>query len=378
MEANPAGTGQGGGEAMSFSDRLQRHRVALGWVFAGAFLVLARPTPPAIAVGALFFVIGAVIRTWAAGHIRKREVLAVTGPYAHTRNPLYFGSCLMACGALIMGRNWWLAGGVSSDRRPGVPRCHPQGGGAALQPLRRGLRRLHARGSTLPPASCRPPSQPRGVRLGAGPAASGVGRLDRRSAPDAADAGPLVLDFIAVRGPAETEVIHRFLDRLRLRLAVAATARALFQCLAVARRRSRPEHPGRRTAAGAPWVAFALAAAGTLGLAVAAVRFFLAMARPSRRAAARRVQAVEPGLRNDVESSLDLASLLTAPVAGVSSPLVGALVASTGERLAAASPRRFVSWRGGRRRGAAAGGGCGPAGGGRSHRRHSRDGGRGR
>jgi hypothetical protein len=108
MEANPAGTGQGGGEAMSFSDRLQRHRVTLGWVFAGAFLVLARPTPAAIAVGALFFVLGAVIRTWAAGHIRKREVLAVTGPYAHTRNPLYFGSCLMACGALIMGRNWWL------------------------------------------------------------------------------------------------------------------------------------------------------------------------------------------------------------------------------------------------------------------------------
>ncbi len=93
---------------MSFTDRLQRHRVTLGWVFAIAFLGCARPTPVAIAAGALFFALGAVVRTWAAGHIRKREVLAVTGPYAHTRNPLYFGSFLMACGALIMGRNIWL------------------------------------------------------------------------------------------------------------------------------------------------------------------------------------------------------------------------------------------------------------------------------
>jgi len=94
---------------MNLADSLQRRRVALGWVFAGAFLVFARPTPGAIAAGALLFALGAAVRAWAAGHIRKREVLAVTGPYAHTRNPLYFGSLLMACGALIMGRNGWLA-----------------------------------------------------------------------------------------------------------------------------------------------------------------------------------------------------------------------------------------------------------------------------
>jgi protein-S-isoprenylcysteine O-methyltransferase Ste14 len=96
---------------VSIADRLQQHRVSLGWVFAAAFLVFARPTPPAIAAGALLFALGAAVRTWAAGHIRKREVLAVTGPYAHTRNPLYFGSFLMACGTLVMGRNGWLAAG---------------------------------------------------------------------------------------------------------------------------------------------------------------------------------------------------------------------------------------------------------------------------
>lgn len=93
----------------NLTELLQQRRVALGWVFAAAFLVFARPTPAAIIGGTLTFALGATLRTWAAGHIRKREVLAVTGPYAHTRNPLYFGSFIMACGALVMGRNVWLA-----------------------------------------------------------------------------------------------------------------------------------------------------------------------------------------------------------------------------------------------------------------------------
>ena len=94
---------------MSLAASLQQRRVALGWLFAAAFLVFARPTPGSIAAGSVLLAAGAAVRTWAAGHIRKREALAVTGPYAHTRNPLYFGSFLMASGALVMGRNAWLA-----------------------------------------------------------------------------------------------------------------------------------------------------------------------------------------------------------------------------------------------------------------------------
>ena len=94
---------------MSLADRLQQRRVTLGWVFAAAFLVFAHPTPAAIAEGAVLFALGAAVRTWAAGHIRKREVLAVTGPYAYTRNPLYFGSFLMACGAWSWAATAWVA-----------------------------------------------------------------------------------------------------------------------------------------------------------------------------------------------------------------------------------------------------------------------------
>ena len=44
---------------------------------------------------------------WAAGHIVKNERLATTGPYAHTRNPLYFGSFLIAAG-FALAAHWSL------------------------------------------------------------------------------------------------------------------------------------------------------------------------------------------------------------------------------------------------------------------------------
>jgi protein-S-isoprenylcysteine O-methyltransferase Ste14 len=87
----------------------QRHRVRFGQLFAVAYLLFAHPTVPSAVCGSVLLLAGAAVRTWAAGNIRKREVLAVTGPYAHTRNPLYFGSFLMAVGALVMGANPWIA-----------------------------------------------------------------------------------------------------------------------------------------------------------------------------------------------------------------------------------------------------------------------------
>lgn len=94
---------------MNLAEILQRRRIALGWLAGAAFFAFASPTPGSVGAGLLVALAGAAVRTWAAGHIRKREALAVTGPYALTRNPLYFGSFLMGCGALVMGRNPWLA-----------------------------------------------------------------------------------------------------------------------------------------------------------------------------------------------------------------------------------------------------------------------------
>jgi len=80
---------------------LQRLRVPLGFLFAIVFLIFAKPTAFSLMIGSAIAIIGVAIRAWASGHIRKASVLAVTGPYAYTRNPLYVGSFIMGLGFTI-------------------------------------------------------------------------------------------------------------------------------------------------------------------------------------------------------------------------------------------------------------------------------------
>lgn len=87
----------------------RRIRVPLGFAFAVLYIWLARPTWRCLALGAVVVVPGIVIRALASGHVRKNEALAMSGPYAYTRNPLYLGSLLIAVGFAIAARNWWIA-----------------------------------------------------------------------------------------------------------------------------------------------------------------------------------------------------------------------------------------------------------------------------
>ena len=88
---------------------IQRIRVPLGFVFAIVFMVFARPTAVTLAVGTGVAFLGLFIRAWASGHIRKARELAISGPYAYTRNPLYLGTFLMGAGFTVAGGVWWLA-----------------------------------------------------------------------------------------------------------------------------------------------------------------------------------------------------------------------------------------------------------------------------
>ncbi len=83
-----------------------RWRAPLGYPTAVLCLWLARPTFRSILLGSIIAAVGLLIRAAAAGHLRKREALARTGPYARTRNPLYFGSALIAAGFALAGRSW--------------------------------------------------------------------------------------------------------------------------------------------------------------------------------------------------------------------------------------------------------------------------------
>src|SRR5437870_3209682 len=88
---------------------LQRIRVPLGFAFAILFLVFAKPTMLSIACGGGIAFIGVAIRAWSSGHIRKAKELAVSGPYAYTRNPLYVGSFILGVVFTVATGVWWLA-----------------------------------------------------------------------------------------------------------------------------------------------------------------------------------------------------------------------------------------------------------------------------
>lgn len=87
---------------------LQRVRVPLGFLFAAVFLVFARPEFMTLTIGGLIALAGLSIRAWASGHIRKNQNLAISGPYAYTRNPLYLGSFILGLGFTIASGVWWL------------------------------------------------------------------------------------------------------------------------------------------------------------------------------------------------------------------------------------------------------------------------------
>jgi len=88
---------------------IQRFRVSLGFVVAAAVLYFAAPTGTSIFAGLPVALLGVVFRGLAAGVIKKDSRLATSGPYAWTRNPLYFGSFLLALGFAVMSSSWLAA-----------------------------------------------------------------------------------------------------------------------------------------------------------------------------------------------------------------------------------------------------------------------------
>jgi protein-S-isoprenylcysteine O-methyltransferase Ste14 len=84
----------------------RRIRVPLGFVFAGVFLWLARPTWLTMPASLVLVGPGIWLRAYAAGYVRKNAELTRTGPYAYTRNPLYLGSMMIAFGFAAAAASW--------------------------------------------------------------------------------------------------------------------------------------------------------------------------------------------------------------------------------------------------------------------------------
>jgi protein-S-isoprenylcysteine O-methyltransferase Ste14 len=90
----------------------RRIRVPLGFLAAALYLFeLLRhaPRPAAVAWSLALVLPGLWLRAYASGTVKKNQELTVTGPYAHTRNPLYLGSMLIAAGFAVALLSWPVA-----------------------------------------------------------------------------------------------------------------------------------------------------------------------------------------------------------------------------------------------------------------------------
>jgi protein-S-isoprenylcysteine O-methyltransferase Ste14 len=91
-----------------YADAVARLRVPSGFLIVLVFAWFSHPTAQSLEVGLPVSIVGLALRAWAAGCLAKDRRLATGGPYAHTRNPLYLGTLLVAAGLSIAARSPWL------------------------------------------------------------------------------------------------------------------------------------------------------------------------------------------------------------------------------------------------------------------------------
>ncbi len=97
------------GATGSWNRIARRIRVPLGFLFAAFYFWRARPDWLSLALGGAVAALGVFLRAMASGHVKKNEQLAMTGPYAYSRNPLYLGSIIIALGFAVASRDVWVA-----------------------------------------------------------------------------------------------------------------------------------------------------------------------------------------------------------------------------------------------------------------------------
>ncbi len=87
--------------------KFKKIRLLLAWGSIPILLLCSNMTDQSFRWGIVFLVIGEAIRFWALGFMEKKgKKLAMSGPYAFVRNPLYVGNFFLGLGVAVIVWNW--------------------------------------------------------------------------------------------------------------------------------------------------------------------------------------------------------------------------------------------------------------------------------
>jgi len=87
-----------------FRSKNFRNFFLIFYVLAAGVIWFSHPSPRLFGLGTVFIVVGMLLRGWGAGYLVKARQLAVVGPYAYLRHPLYAGTLLVGIGfAFLVG-----------------------------------------------------------------------------------------------------------------------------------------------------------------------------------------------------------------------------------------------------------------------------------
>jgi len=91
--------------------KFKKMRLLLAWGSIPILLLCSRMDDRTFRWGIVVLIVGELIRFWALGFVEKKgRKLAMSGPYAFVRNPLYVGNFFLGLGVAVIVSNWIILG----------------------------------------------------------------------------------------------------------------------------------------------------------------------------------------------------------------------------------------------------------------------------
>jgi protein-S-isoprenylcysteine O-methyltransferase Ste14/uncharacterized membrane protein (DUF485 family) len=87
--------------------KFKKMRLLLAWGSIPILLLCSHMNDRSFQWGTVLVLVGELIRFWALGFVEKKgQKLAMSGPYAFVRNPLYVGNFFLGLGVVVIVWNW--------------------------------------------------------------------------------------------------------------------------------------------------------------------------------------------------------------------------------------------------------------------------------